>query len=170
MKFVLSTFFNICLLRRSPEYVPTHTGFVGIVIGADMLLQLVLFLRLNEQATTPGAITYIVVTSAAMAALTWFLLFLRRLDARFPATVAALFGCDFLLMVLLSVLLLFTGTAETPLTMSVLAFVAIWSIAVSGYILHQALQVTVFVGILLAIGTSLISLGIGDAASGIPRG
>jgi hypothetical protein len=165
MKALFFTFFDICLLKRGPEVVPTHPLFLALLVGAYLLVGVAVSLALHEGWTVMTALTYTVVSMAAVAAATWFILYLRNLDRRFSGTVAALYGCDLLLSALLYVVLQFTATVTEAMAIAAVVIVSIWYIAVSGYILQRALGITLMMGILLAMGIALFSVGLGDAAA-----
>ncbi len=62
-----------------------------------------------------------------------------------------MFGCDLLFTLLAFATVIRSSVASTvPITMGIGALIGIWSIAVNGFILHRAMNVTVFVGIFLA--------------------
>jgi hypothetical protein len=165
MKALFFTFFDICLLKRGPEVVPTHPLFMAMLVGAYVLINVIVTLAVNEQWTTLAALTYTVVTMSAIAAATWFILYLRNLDRRFPATIAALYGCEVLLTTVLYAILQIAGRDESAMAAAAIIVIGIWYIAVSGYILQRALGITLMLGILLALGITLFSVGLGDAAA-----
>ncbi len=168
MKALLLTFVSICLMRRGPEIVPTHPLFLGLVTLANAMASLLLLMQMQASVPVLGGLTYVFVTLVTSAFVVWFALYLRQLDNRFPATIGALFGCDLLLTSLSLALLPIFSAAGEGLTLLLVALVSIWSIAVAGYILHRALNVSVLAGILLALGVSLVSIGIGDLVVGSP--
>jgi hypothetical protein len=165
MKALFTTFFDICLMKRGPEVVPTHPLFVTLLVLSYVLVGLAVSLAVQETWTVMAALTYTVVTMSATAAATWFILFLRDLPRRFPATIAALYGCDVLLSALLLIMLQFIGRTTEALVIVTLLIVYIWYIAVSGYILQRALGISLLMGVMLALGISLFSVGLGDAAA-----
>jgi hypothetical protein len=165
MKALFLTFFDICLLKRGPEVVPTHPLFLVLLVGTYVVIGTAVSLALHETWTTMTALTYTVVTMAGVAAATWLILRLRNLDRRFQATVSALYGCDLLLSALLYGFLQFTGRTTEGVAIGAVVVINIWYIAVSGYILQRALGITLLMGIMLALGILLFSVGLGDAAA-----
>ena len=167
MKPILAVFWNICLLRRGPELVPTHPLFVGAVVVADVLASFFVGLRFAGADITPMQIaTSTFVSIATLAAATWTALTLRGVIGRFPATITALFGCDLLFTLLAFATVSLVGGINSPVTMGVGALIGIWSIAVNGFILHRALNVTVFVGIFLAFSMATMAFVLSSAAAG----
>ncbi len=165
MKAIVLTFVSICLLRRGPEVVPTHPWFLASLVGANIMISLLLMLQMELLQPLP-ALAYISASMTASAALVWFALYLRDFESRFPATITALFGCDLLLTTLLLVLLQVLPDHGSTFAQSLVALIMIWSVAVSGYILHRALQISVLAGILLALAVLIIGAGFGELAMG----
>lgn len=167
MKPILAVFWNICLLRRGPELVPTHPLFVGAVVVADVLASFFVGLRFAGADITPMQIaTSTFVSIATLAAATWTALTLRGVIGRFPATITALFGCDLLFTLLAFITVSLVGGINSPIMMGIGALIGVWSIAVNGFILHRALNVTVFVGIFLAFSMATMAFVLSSAAAG----
>ena len=163
MKPILAVFWNICLLRRGPELVPTHPLFVGGVIVLNVLAGFFVGIQATE-ATAVQVATSTLVSMATLAALTWIALTVRGVVGRFPATITAMFGCDLLFTLLIALLVPIVGIAS-PITVWTWALITIWSIAVYGFILHRAMNVTVFVGIVLSFGMAFLTIVLAGAAS-----
>ena len=165
MRAVLLVFFNLCLLRRGPEIVPTQPWFVASIVLLYTLVGVYLSTRAVGQAGMLATLTYLMVSMATTASMTWFVLYLRQLEARFPATITALFGCDLVLSALLAVLVQFTGATDSLATQSLAAVIGVWAIIVAGFVLHRAMNVSWTVGMLLALGMGLFSMALGNVAS-----
>ena len=166
MKAVLQLFWQMCLLRQSPEYVPTQNWFVATVISANIVCSLLLSLALDASAGVLVVLTRLVVAQATSAALVWLALFLREHPSRFAATITALFGCDLIITVCFGVLVpLTTSFGDGVTTIIFLAFM-IWSLSVAGFIMHRALSVPLSVGILVAIGMMVLSVAVSEVAVG----
>jgi hypothetical protein len=166
MKPILAVFWNICLLRRGPELVPTHPMFVGGVLVADMLVSFFVGLQFGDALTPMQVATRVIVSMATTAAAAWMMLSMRDVIARYPATITALFGCDLLFTLLSAVLVPLASSDATAVKAGIIDLIVIWSIAVNGFILHRAMNVTVFIGILLALGTAFLGGALSFAASG----
>jgi len=166
MKPIFAVFVNICLLRRGPELVPTHPLFVGSVLIADVLLSFFVGIRYGNAVTPIQVATSTLVTMATLAAATWVALTARGVIGRYPATITALFGCDLLFTLLVAIAVPLAGGVTSPITMGIAALIGIWSIAVNGFILHRAMNVTVFVGIFLAFCMATLAYVLSTAAAG----
>jgi hypothetical protein len=168
MKPLVLVFWNICLLRRGPEQVPTAAWFVASIVLADLLMSLLLSLRMDPAFEVLPALTYLLVNMSVIASVTWFALKLKDFERRFPATVTALFGCDLVMSLGLVIFSGFSGGLDNPLTLGAVALTGIWSLAVTGFILHRAMEFSMTAGVLMAIAIALFSVTLGQAATVIP--
>lgn len=168
MKSLVLVFWNICLLRGGPERVPTVAWFVALVALADLLASLALSLRMDPEFRVLPALTYLLVNMAVTAGVTWFALGLKNFERRFLATVTALFGCDLLMSVGLGLFTGFSGGLDSPLTLGAVALIGIWSLAVTGFILHRAMEFSMTAGVLMAVAIALFSVTLGQAAAALP--
>lgn len=168
MKPLVLVFWNICLLRRGPEQVPTASWFVASVVLADLLMSLLLSLRMDPAFQVLPALTYLLVNMSVTASVTWFALNLKDFEGRFQATITALFGCDLLMTFGLVLFSGFGGGIDDPLTLGAVALMGIWSLAVTGFILHRAMEFSMTAGILMAVAIALFSVTLGQAATVIP--
>ena len=166
MKPIFAVYWNICLLRRGPELVPTHPLFVGAVLVADVLLSSFLGVLYGKDSTPLQVVTATFVTMTTLAAAIWVALRLRGVIGRYPATIAAVFGCDLLFTLAIAILGPLAGGATSPVTMGMAALLGIWSIAVNGCILHRAMNVTVAIGIFTAFCMALLAFALSSAAAG----
>ena len=101
--------------------MPTQSWFVASIVLLYTLLGVYLSTRVSGSAVVLATLTYLMVSMAATASMTWFALYLRQLEARFPATITALFGCDLVLSALLALLVQFTGATDSLATRSLAA-------------------------------------------------
>lgn len=174
MKPILSLFWQICLLRQSPAYVPTPGWFVTSVVLVNLLCSA----AVSELASTLASrsvdvdvplittLNSIIVGQTTTALLVLLALLMKNLSNRFVTTVTAMFGCDLLITACFA-LILPVSDLLGPLALS-LAFLAflIWSVAVAGFILHRALEVPLALGIGVAMGISLLSVTLSQIAIG----
>jgi hypothetical protein len=176
MKPILLLFWHICRLKQSPEHVPTHTWFVLLVIIANLVGSLIVSGVVNVEFSEPGdaneagqglpllaTATGIVVGQTTTAVLTWLILQMRELGDRFFATITAMFGCDLLITACFGALLPLLSLIPSARALVFLLFL-IWSISVMGFILHRSLQVQLAVGIMIAVGISIMGLAMSEVA------
>jgi hypothetical protein len=165
MKSLFLVFWNICLLRRGPELVPTHPLFIGVIVLADVAVSLMLSLKFDSELRVLPAFTYILVTLAVSASVVWFALYLKDFETRFPATIAAIFGCDLVLSTLMLIIVQFTAGPENPFAIGTVLLTSVWSIAITGFILHRAMSISLFAGVLLSVAMALFSVSVGNVAT-----
>ena len=165
MRAVLLMFCNLCLLRHGPEIVPTHPWFVVAIVLSYAAVELYLAIHVGGNASLMAMCTYLLVSMAATASLTWFALYLRQLEGRFPATITALFGSSLLLSALLAVMMQFTGAVESLATRSLAIVIGMWTMIVWGFMLHRSMNVSWATGMVLSVGTILLSVALGNVAS-----
>ena len=166
MKTVLQMFWRICLLRQSPAYVPTQGWFVSAVVVANLLTSAFVSLAIDHTANSLEIITRVVVSQTTYAGLVWLATYLREFPQRFTATVTALFGCDLIITAVFGLLIpIFTGISEGAPGVMSLGFM-VWSLAVAGFILAQALSAPIGAGVLIALGITVLTVATGQIAIG----
>ena len=165
MKPILAVFWNICLLRRGPELVPTHPLFITTIVIADVALSLFVSMQYGKNASLLQVATSTTVTMATLAGVVWVALNLRGLVNRYPATITALFGCDLLFTILVALLVPLLGGADSPFSIGVAAVIGFWSIAVNGFILHRAMNMSLFAGIVFAFGIAFLAFALASSAA-----
>ena len=148
MATVIKLFWNICLLRVGPELVPARAWFVCPIIAAHVAIN-VLWL----DVAVPGmsfalALNAALINLAVMAAASWFALYIRQHEGRFPATLGAAAGAETFLM---AVLLVAYGLTSGVVRQTVVWGFVLWSVVVVGFILHRALSCKPWLGMLLSL-------------------
>lgn len=165
MKAVLQLFWRICLLRQSPEIVPTQTWFVATVIAINLLGSMIVTSALDPAADMLTTLTRIVVGQATNAGLVWLALQLREQPQRLVATLTALFGCDLIITACFGLLVpLLSLLGEAGLSFLSLGFL-IWSVAVAGFIMSRALALPVAAGAVIAMGMMVFSVAMSQIAT-----
>jgi hypothetical protein len=166
MKAIFDLFWQICLLRRSPAYVPTFGWFVALVVVTNVISSTVVALGFNTDYTGLETLTSVIVGQTTTAVLAFLALSMRNVGSRFVTTITAMFGCDLIITACFGMVLpLATALGPMAVSLVFLAFL-IWSIAVSGYIMHRALDVQLAIGIGVAMGISLVSAMFSQVAVG----
>lgn len=166
MKPIFNLFWQICLLRQSPAYVPTYGWFVTLVIIANVACSTLVSASLDDGFDLFGTLTGIIVGQTTTAVLVMVALLFKNLTQRFVTTLTAIFGCDLVITACFALVLPLSGLLGEPaVTLAVVAFL-VWSVAVAGFILHQALQTQLPIGIGVAMGISLMSVTLSRVALG----
>ena len=147
MVVVVKLLWNICLLRVGPELVPARAWFVYPMVVTHVAIN-VLWLDVT-MPELPFALAFnaALVNLAVLAAASWFALYIRRHEGRFPATLGAAAGAETLLT---AVLLVAYGLTSGVIQQTVFWGFLLWAIVVVGFILHRALSCRLWLGLLLS--------------------
>ncbi|MCB1684942.1 MAG: hypothetical protein R3E82_17720 [Pseudomonadales bacterium] len=165
MKAVLQLFWRICLLRQSPEVVPTQNWFVATVIALNLLGSMIVSSFLDSTTDSLTTLTRIVVGQATNAGLVWLALQFREHPQRLVATLTALFGCDLIITACFGLLVpLLPLFGESGMNFLSLGFF-VWSVAVAGFIMSRALAVPVVAGSVIAMGMMVFSVAMSQIAT-----
>ena len=166
MKVVLQMFWRICLLRQSPAHVPSESWFVSTVVIANLLTR-VLVSSLITQDPLISITTLVLVNQAAYAGLLWMATYFREVPDRFTTTLTAIFGCDLLITALYGLVdVALLSNLEQRFQLAVQLGYGFWGLAISGFILSKSLNTQLGIGILLALGISMLSGAAGYTAIG----
>jgi hypothetical protein len=166
MKTIFTLFWQICLLRQSPAYVPTYGWFVALVVIANVVSSVMVATAFDADTNLLQTLNSIIVGQTTTAVAVLLALTMRNMAARFVTTITALFGCDLIITACAGLLLpLATQLGTMAVSLVFLAFL-IWSVAVAGYIMHRALEVQLAIGVGVAMGMSLLSVMFSQLAIG----
>jgi hypothetical protein len=166
MKAIFDLFWQICLLRQSPAYVPTFGWFVALVLIINVISSTLVNVGFGAETSVLEALTGVIVGQTVTAGLVLLALSMRNLAPRFVTTVTAIFGCDLIITACFGLVLpLATQIGQMAVNLVFVAFL-IWSVAVAGYIMHRALDVQLAIGIGVAMGISLLSVMFSQLAIG----
>lgn len=160
MYAILNAFWKICLLRLGPQDLPTSNvllalslivyGLSSIVVGLMSLTPM--------QALASGMVDVLIVSG-----LTFLLLWVRDLGARYIQTLTALAGSGAILAVFAAPVLWWqvqqpdvVPLASTMLMMGLLT----WNLVVVGHVLRHALTTKLFIGILIALVYLYVAISI----------
>lgn len=153
-------FWRLCLLRETPERIPSN---IGIAIGASGIYWVVGMLsfglsRTGLSLTTIAGVSLLslVIEGAALYALLTF----KRYQNRYYSSVTAIFFCNaILLTLLLPVNLILMDMSEGLLldiinTLSLLCL--FWWLAIVGFILKKSAGISIVQGVVLAFVIELL--------------
>lgn len=166
MKALLTLFWQICLLRQSPAYVPTPGWFVVLVVITNLTCSTLISIGLDPGLDVVRTATSIIVGQSTTAALVLLALTLKDLGGRYLTTLTAIFGCDLLITACFGLIMPLSALWGTAATTLALLMFLIWSVAVAGFILHRALEVQMPIGIGGAMLITLMSVTLGQLAIG----
>lgn len=168
MGALLRVILQIVLLRQGPQALPASSFLLWLVLGAHWLTGVVLGLySLAPVASMLSALAGTLI----MAALVHTLLLLHRRHERLTQTLMALAACEVLLGLLALPLtaLFFAGAGAQDIAAMLSLLLLGWNIAVAAHIFRHALSTSMGVGLLFAIGYTLISISLGGLI-GTPEG
>lgn len=150
----IKTFLNLCLLRASPQDLPSSNRLLSIALIAHLSANVLTGLGETgiENAFLAGAMDTLL-----LVALTHTGLMVRNLRERTRQTLTALAGSGAVLAVLAWIVVTLAETVTTEAWIVWLPFL-FWFLAVYGHILRHAFNTRVGVGLLLATGYVLLSL------------
>ena len=163
MTAVLKLLFGICLLRNGPESVPTQAWFLVTLVAANLALAVFVLGAVPPGLAAGLALNVALIGMTTTAALTWFALYVRNLEPRFPATLGAMLGTQLIIGAAMWIGVYIVGPDRVG--GAAIAFL-IWTVVVAGFILHRALGCKLVVGILLALGIRAVGEIITVAALG----
>ena len=152
-------FVDLCLLRRAPQDLSASlplfaiTIFLSVVIGAIGIIDVIQGVSAFAAAMLDAVIALVLLR---------LVLVFRNLSARFLQTATALFGSSAVLGLIAMPLQLVVGDQAEGNTVAPLVSVAylvllVWVQIVIGHILRHALNVTMTLGVGLALTYSIIS-------------
>jgi hypothetical protein len=159
METLIRTIAAIALLRRGPQTLPASTFLLYLLLaahwGTGVLLGLFSF-------STAMALLSALAGTLIMVALVHGLLLLHRLHSRVTQTLTALAGCEVLIGLVGVPLtaLFYAGGTMSELAALLSLLLLGWNVAVAAHIFRHALNVSMGVGVLFAIGYMLISISL----------
>lgn len=160
MATVIKLFWNMCLLRVGPELVPARLWFIGPLIIAHLAINMAWLDVAMPTMSFALALNVGLINLAVMAGASWFALYIRQHEERFPATLGAIAGAETLLM---AVLIVAYGFTSGIVQQTVLGGFVLWSVVVVGFILHRALSCKPWLGMLLSLAMALASVVVTQA-------
>ncbi len=166
MKALINLFWQICLLRQSPAAVPANGSFVAVVVAANLLCSVLVSRGFGSEISVVTTAASILVGHATTAGMVWLALYWAGKADRFITAITAIFGCDLIITACFSLLIPLNTAVSSTVTGIILMLFMVWSIAVAGFILHRAMDVRFGAGVALAVGISLFSVIVGQAAVG----
>jgi len=160
MWIIFNFFWRICLLRASPENIPSSRALTLSLLGAYTVLSLITLYFIKSEITILNGLTAISVEVLIEASLVYSLLFFKGVRNRFFSTFAALLGTNILLTaIILPLNILLINMAEGLLAdfleaISIVIF--FWWLSVIGFILNKSSNISMMQGVILAFIIELL--------------
>lgn len=158
MYAIFDLFLDICLFRKGPQHVPSSAALLKICLlgyGLSGFWMLALNIPLSV------AMLQISLDLLLLSGLLHLVLVLQRRRGRFAQTLSALTGTGALMTLLAIPLITWIayqttlGAVELPSLL--LLGLMLWSIAVMAHILRHAFDTSLGIGLLYALGYTLLS-------------
>jgi len=158
MNALFNLFLDICLFRKGPQDLPASAVLMKLCLlayGGSGFFVLLL------GAPAPVALLRIFLDLVLLAGLLHLVLLLNRHPGRFEQTLTALTGAGTLMGLLALPLVHWivrqeTG-ADTTLPSLLMLGLMVWSVAIIAHILRHALDTSIWVGGMYALGYTLLS-------------
>ena len=159
MSRLLTIWVDICLLRATPQDLPTSRVLLGLVL---VIYTGVSFLISSTSAGTSTALQIALLDALVLIGFIAVILYLMNLRPRFTQTLTALAGAGSLVgLIALPVIHSIAAAQERDLlseaTLFGWLFLVLWSLLVTAHILRHALNVSFFFGAAMAMLYMLIS-------------
>ena len=101
MQQILLFFWQLCLLRESPERLPGSLFVVGLAIVVYLSIALIAVTLNQPDQNLTGIVGTVIVGVIFQATFVWLLLAFKRVPHRFAATLASLLGANTLMLLIL---------------------------------------------------------------------
>jgi hypothetical protein len=153
---------SVCRLRHSPEDLPYSIRLLLWLLVLDTTLGMGSLLL--DQPASWWAVLVIPLLSALSDALVLLaLLRFKRRDARYVQALTAIYGCDFLLgLIIIPLQVLSSHLPEHSAWLGGLAAAQIlvlgWSLGVRGFVYHRSLGVGLFQGNMLSLTLFMLNV------------
>jgi hypothetical protein len=156
---LLKAFADIVLWRRGPQDLPASRMLLGLAAAAYVGVSVCQLALLDEP---PAAwVVFVVLDPLLLAGAAWLLLRLFRHESRFVQTLSAIYGTGAVLGIFLVLPVQWAITASgagpesVPAGLAALGLVLVFAL-VTGRILQNALETSLFVGVALSFGYFLL--------------
>ena len=181
MTALVSLLWRICLLRSGPETVPASNFLLGLLIAVNAAISWIATIILQAMIPIPEELsnqlsaeqlaalsdgfllfTRVVVTLACSATLIWGLLTLMNFQERTNKVLCAVFGTFSILTTVRFIATLIGLTVHPTVVQLVSLGMLFWTVAVLGFILHRALEISNGFGIAAALFILTFTFAVGQ--------
>ena len=160
MQAILLYFWRLCLLRESPEKIPSRINITLAATSFYFFIGMVSFNvnrpELNLATIIGVSLVSIVIEGAALFGLLAF----KRYRNRYLSTLTALFSCNARLLTVLLPVNLMLLELEAGLLLDIINALSLvslfWWLAIVGFILRKSAQISLVQGVVLAFVIELL--------------
>ena len=161
MQQILLFFWQLCLLRESPEKLPGSQFVVGLVTVVYLSIALIAVTLNQPDQNLPGVVGTVTVGVILQATFIWLLLAFKRVTHRFTATLASLLGANtVMLLILMPVNFTLANTEGGGLNLlaNSISWVCLaWWLTIAGSIYRNAINISLLQGAAIAFITELLA-------------
>jgi hypothetical protein len=134
---LLKLFYDICLLKKGPQYIPASNGLFRVLLIISIFVD---FLVLILSTDLFSAILQTLVEITLTLGLTWVILYTAKKQFRFQQTVCAFMATDILISLLALPAIAILVNDGAGITFIVIILLMVWHWVVTGHILTHALE------------------------------
>lgn len=161
------SYLKFCIFRGSVRSAKGNNVTLIIVCSLFAVTSLILF-QLTSELTDP--VNYYgrtFVVFATFNVLIFLTLVYRKYPSRYRKVLSAFVGTRTLIDLCMIVIVLLFPNSE-DLRQVLTAAIALWRMCIVGYILKDAFEVSLPIGILISIGFTIFSIIVADVSMGLP--
>ena len=155
-------FWQMCLLRRGPEALPSSNFSIAIILAAYLPIALTVSILARPEETFAISISSVAIGISVQATVTLLLTHFKGLQSRFRATWLALLGTNAVMLLVLLPISLVIVNSEND-TIRIFADSAWWVcfglwLAIAGHIYHRAVNISILQGSAIAFLSELLAV------------
>jgi hypothetical protein len=160
MQAILLYLCRLCLLRESPARIPPSLSLAVFTTGLYFLTGMASFALSRDSLAFSTIVGVSFLSLSIESAGLYGLLYFKSYQHRFLASLIAIFACNSMFLIALLPVNYLLSTLDTGLaadfvnTLSLLSL--FWWLAIVGFILRQAAEISIFQGIVLAFVIELL--------------
>ena len=157
LKVLWFSFYDICRFRLLPKNLPHSSKFLIFTLLFYIIISILIA---TLQLSLKDAVLSILVDAGMLIVLISSLLYMAHCPSRITQTLTALFGinCVFEMMSIPLLVWITMATGDVSIPILLIAGVMIWKTIVYAHILRHALEVPFFMGFILIIIISFLTL------------
>lgn len=163
MRQIVTYFWQICLLKAGPQQLPRSATVLSFIFALYFLIAAVTVAITRPQQDLPGILGGALIGVLLEAFIVWCLLLYKQVTWRFIATMSALLGTNAIILVILmpmNMIMINIGQDTTIRFITELAALVClgWWLAIAGWILHHAVNISILQGAALVFVVELLSI------------
>lgn len=162
MKLIFLYFWQLCLLKTSPERLPSTRELFFLILVIYFPVSIVATGISRPDLDVAQALGLVLTNFLIGTTCIWLLLSFKKVENRYITTLIAIFGCSILLtLVALPLNMLFYSMENynqdsTSIVASLALMILFWWFAIAGNILSHAGNISFFLGFALALTMEIL--------------